>query len=120
MIICHCQSITDHDIHAAVDWMRSSDRDTVITQNRGSEHFARYRGGGAHVVLSSKRRGAVAPHPVQNVVGQHRRLGALHGPLVHTQASNLQSCQPQQADRQHDHGDQDFEQTRARLGLHRH
>lgn len=34
MIICHCQSITDHDIHAAVDWMRSSDRDTVITPGK--------------------------------------------------------------------------------------
>lgn len=34
MIICHCQSITDHDIRAAVDWMRASDVDTVITPGK--------------------------------------------------------------------------------------
>ena len=34
MIICHCQSITDHEIRAAVDWMRASDRDTVITPGK--------------------------------------------------------------------------------------
>ena len=31
MIVCHCQSITDHDIHAAIDWMRAADRETLIT-----------------------------------------------------------------------------------------
>ena len=34
MIICHCQSITDHDIRAAVDWMRASDPETVITSGK--------------------------------------------------------------------------------------
>jgi bacterioferritin-associated ferredoxin len=34
MIICHCQSITDHDIRAAITWMRASDPDTVITSGR--------------------------------------------------------------------------------------
>ncbi len=34
MIVCHCQSITDHDIRAAVTWMRASDPDTVITSGR--------------------------------------------------------------------------------------
>jgi bacterioferritin-associated ferredoxin len=34
MIICHCQSITDHDIRAAVDWMRAADPDTVITPGK--------------------------------------------------------------------------------------
>jgi bacterioferritin-associated ferredoxin len=34
MIICHCQSISDHDIRAAVTWMRASDADTVITAGR--------------------------------------------------------------------------------------
>jgi bacterioferritin-associated ferredoxin len=34
MIICHCQSITDHEIRAAVTWMRASDPDTVITSGR--------------------------------------------------------------------------------------
>ncbi len=34
MIVCHCQQITDHDIRAAVDWMRASDADTVITPGK--------------------------------------------------------------------------------------
>ena len=31
MIICQCTYITDHDIHAAIDWMRAADPDAVIT-----------------------------------------------------------------------------------------
>lgn len=34
MMICHCQSITDHEIRAAVDWMRAADADTVITPGK--------------------------------------------------------------------------------------
>jgi bacterioferritin-associated ferredoxin len=34
MIVCHCQSITDHDIHAAIDWMRASDPETLITPGK--------------------------------------------------------------------------------------
>ena len=34
MIICSCQGITDHDIRAAVTWMRASDPDTVITAGK--------------------------------------------------------------------------------------
>jgi bacterioferritin-associated ferredoxin len=34
MIVCHCQSITDHDIRAAVAWMRAADADTVITPGK--------------------------------------------------------------------------------------
>ena len=34
MIVCHCQNISDHDIHAAIDWMRASDTDTVITPGK--------------------------------------------------------------------------------------
>lgn len=34
MIICHCQNITDHDIHAAIDWMRAADRKTLITPGK--------------------------------------------------------------------------------------
>jgi bacterioferritin-associated ferredoxin len=34
MIVCHCQSISDADIHAAIDWMRASDVDVVITPGR--------------------------------------------------------------------------------------
>lgn len=34
MIICHCQSITDKDVHAAIDWMRAADIDTIITPGK--------------------------------------------------------------------------------------
>ena len=34
MIICHCNNITDHDIHAAIDWMRASDDKTIITPGK--------------------------------------------------------------------------------------
>lgn len=34
MIICHCNSISDHDIRAAIDWMRASDMDTIITPGK--------------------------------------------------------------------------------------
>ncbi|HLQ20377.1 MAG TPA: (2Fe-2S)-binding protein [Tabrizicola sp.] len=34
MIICHCQSISDHDIRAAVDWMRNADPQTLITPGK--------------------------------------------------------------------------------------
>lgn len=34
MIICHCRNITDHDIHAAIDWMRAADPETLITPGK--------------------------------------------------------------------------------------
>ena len=34
MIVCHCQSISDRDIHAAIDWMRSADTATIITPGK--------------------------------------------------------------------------------------
>jgi bacterioferritin-associated ferredoxin len=34
MIVCHCQSISDHDIHAAVNWMRMADQETLITPGK--------------------------------------------------------------------------------------
>ena len=34
MIVCHCQSIADHDIRAAIDWMRAADPETIITPGR--------------------------------------------------------------------------------------
>ncbi|MFL4469062.1 bacterioferritin-associated ferredoxin [Tateyamaria armeniaca] len=34
MIICHCQTISDYDIHAAIDWMRAADPDTLITPGK--------------------------------------------------------------------------------------
>jgi bacterioferritin-associated ferredoxin len=34
MIVCHCQNITDRDIHAAIDWMRAADPDAIITPGK--------------------------------------------------------------------------------------
>lgn len=34
MIICHCTQITDHEIKAAIDWMRASDPETIITPGK--------------------------------------------------------------------------------------
>ena len=34
MIVCHCSQISDHDIRAAVDWMRASDAETIITPGK--------------------------------------------------------------------------------------
>lgn len=34
MILCHCNQISDHDVRAAVDWMRAADPETVITPGK--------------------------------------------------------------------------------------
>lgn len=34
MIVCHCTGITDHQIRAAIDWMRAADPQTVITPGK--------------------------------------------------------------------------------------
>ena len=34
MIVCHCMSISDRDIHAAIDWMRAADPGTLITPRK--------------------------------------------------------------------------------------
>ncbi|MCH2094273.1 MAG: (2Fe-2S)-binding protein [Rhodobacteraceae bacterium] len=34
MIVCHCTNISDHDIHAAIEWMRASDPNTLITPGK--------------------------------------------------------------------------------------
>lgn len=34
MIVCHCQNITDHDIHSAIDWMRASDGQALVTPGK--------------------------------------------------------------------------------------
>ena len=34
MIVCHCTNISDHDIRAAIDWMRTADPQTIITPGK--------------------------------------------------------------------------------------
>ena len=34
MIVCHCTQISDHDINAAINWMRDADPETIITPGK--------------------------------------------------------------------------------------
>ncbi|EPX85067.1 (2Fe-2S)-binding protein [Salipiger mucosus] len=34
MIVCSCMNISDRDIHAAIDWMRAADEQTIITPGK--------------------------------------------------------------------------------------
>ncbi|WP_082018003.1 (2Fe-2S)-binding protein [Leisingera sp. ANG-Vp] len=34
MIVCHCTNISDHDIRAAINWMRNADPETIITPGK--------------------------------------------------------------------------------------
>jgi len=34
MIVCHCQNITNHDIDAAINWMRAADTTVLITPGK--------------------------------------------------------------------------------------
>ena len=34
MIVCQCNAISDHDIRAAVNWMRAADPQTIITPGK--------------------------------------------------------------------------------------
>ncbi|KAA0912901.1 (2Fe-2S)-binding protein [Aquicoccus porphyridii] len=34
MIVCHCMNITDKDIRSAIEWMRRSDPDTIVTPGK--------------------------------------------------------------------------------------
>lgn len=34
MIVCHCMTITEDEIRKAVDWMRASDPETLITPGK--------------------------------------------------------------------------------------
>lgn len=34
MIVCHCQNISDHEIDAAINWMRASDESALITPGK--------------------------------------------------------------------------------------
>lgn len=34
MIVCHCTQISDHEIKAAIDWMRAADPQTIITPGK--------------------------------------------------------------------------------------
>ncbi len=78
MIVCHCQNITDTDIHAAIDWMRASDADTVITPGKVYHALGKAAdcGGCMPLFLSTMRANANLEVPVLTPVpldGDRRR-----------------------------------------------
>ena len=81
MIVCHCQSITDHDIRAAVGWMRAADPDTVITPGKIYHALGKRAdcGGCMPLLLDTMRRApgfGVAGREVPSVLRQLRGVAA--------------------------------------------
>ncbi len=60
MIVCHCKNITDRDSHAAIDWMRASDAETMITPGKVYRALGKAAdcGGCLPLFLSSMRENA--------------------------------------------------------------
>ena len=34
MMVCHCNGISDREIHSAIDWMRAADATAIITPGK--------------------------------------------------------------------------------------
>lgn len=84
MIVCSCQNITDHDINAAVDWMRASDPSIVITPGRIYRALGKQAdcGGCMPLFLSTMRKNKRYPVPRLDVpvaVPQIGRTTTGHG-----------------------------------------
>lgn len=82
MIICHCQNISDQDIDAAVDWMRASDPETLITPGKVYRALGKAADCGScmPLFLSTMRKNANLQVPMQlrglrdsSVPDRHRR-----------------------------------------------
>lgn len=78
MMVCHCMAITDHDIRAAVDWMRAADPDTIITPGRVYHALGKRAdcGGCMPLFLDTMRRtGGFAVPGTGEVPGTARNIG---------------------------------------------
>ncbi|SNS89992.1 (2Fe-2S)-binding protein [Tropicimonas sediminicola] len=80
MIVCHCQKISDHDIHAAVDWMRAADPETIITPGKVYRALGKRAkcGGCMPLFLSTMRRNANMEVPADlrtPVFGKAKEIG---------------------------------------------
>ncbi len=51
MIVCHCKHVTDHDIHAAIDWMRAADPEALITPGKVQRALGKPAGCGGCMAL---------------------------------------------------------------------
>jgi bacterioferritin-associated ferredoxin len=67
MIVCHCQNISDHDINAAIDWMRAADGQTIITPGKIYRALGKSAdcGGCMPLFLSTMRRNQSLEVPMQ-------------------------------------------------------
>lgn len=67
MIICHCQNISDHEVHAAIDWMRASDDKTIITPGKLYRALGKAAdcGGCMPLLLSTMRQNSNLEVPMQ-------------------------------------------------------
>ncbi|WP_237400359.1 (2Fe-2S)-binding protein, partial [Rhodovulum sulfidophilum] len=77
MIVCHCQCITDHDINAAIDWMRASDPKTIVTPGKVFRSLGKRADCGDCMTLFLDTMRANAnlevPPDLQNLRPQHRK-----------------------------------------------
>ncbi|ATG46258.1 ferredoxin [Celeribacter ethanolicus] len=67
MIVCSCNAITDRDIHAAIDWMRASDPETIITPGKVYRALGKAAdcGGCMSLFLSTMRQNANLEVPAE-------------------------------------------------------
>jgi bacterioferritin-associated ferredoxin len=67
MIVCQCQNITETDIHAAIDWMRRSDSETLITPGKVYRALGKAAdcGGCMPLFLDTMRRNPALEVPVE-------------------------------------------------------
>lgn len=67
MIVCHCQHITDRDIHAAIDWMRAADVQTIVTPGKIYHALGKAAdcGGCMPLFLATMRRNSNMEVPMQ-------------------------------------------------------
>lgn len=74
MIVCHCMNITDHDIRAAVDWMRAADTDTIVTPGKIYHALGKRADcGGCMPLFLATMRGCDAFKVPMNLRGLNRR-----------------------------------------------
>ena len=77
MIVCHCTSISDADIHAAIDWMRAADPDAIITPGKVYRALGRSAdcGGCMPLFLATMRQNAnlEVPAELRNLRGPRQK-----------------------------------------------
>lgn len=81
MIICHCSSITDHEIHSAIDWMRAADPETLITPGKVYRALGKSAdcGGCVSLFLDTMRKNPNLQVPEELQGLRRRPARALHG-----------------------------------------